>query len=77
MWTAFARTLYERLNARCASDVIDDEYRLIKPLLASAKRDGRRQATDLREVPDAILDLIRTGCPWDILPEEFPPKSAV
>jgi putative transposase len=77
MWTAFARTHYERLNARYANDVNDDEYGLIKPLLAPAKRDGRRQATDLREVLNAILDLIRTGCPWDMLPEELPPESAV
>ena len=29
MWTAFARTHYERLNARYASDVTDDEYGLM------------------------------------------------
>ena len=77
MWTAFARTHYERLNARYASDVTDDEYGLIEPLLPPAKRGGRRRSTDLREVLNAILYLIRTGCPWDMLPKEFPPKSTV
>ena len=66
-----------RLNARYASDVTDDEYGLIKPLLPPAKRDGRRRATDLREVLNAILYLIRTGCPWNMLPKGFPPKSTV
>ena len=61
---------YERLNARYASDVIGDEYRLIEPLLLPARRGGRRRTTDLREVSNAILYLIRTGCPWDMLPKE-------
>ena len=55
MWTAFARTHYERLNARYASDVTDDEYGLIEPLLPPARRGGRRRTTDLREVLNAIL----------------------
>ena len=29
MWTAFARSQYERLNDRYASDVTDDEFGLI------------------------------------------------
>ena len=70
MWTAFARTHCERLNARYASDVTDDEYGLIEPLLPPAKRGGRQRSTDLREVLNAILYLIRTGCPWDMLPKE-------
>src|SRR5687768_3769188 len=32
---------------------------------------------DLREVLDAILHLLRTGCPWRLLPKGFPPKSTV
>jgi transposase len=32
---------------------------------------------DLREVLDAIFYLLRTGCPWRLLPKEFPPKSTV
>ena len=71
MWTAFARTHYERLNARYASDVIDDEYGLIEPLLPAARCGGRRRTTDLREVLNAILYLVRTGCPWDMLPSEL------
>ena len=32
---------------------------------------------DLREVLNAILYLLRTGCPWDLLPKELPAKSTV
>ena len=74
MWTAFARTHYERLNTRYSSDVTDDAYGLIEPLLPPAKRGGRRRTTDLREVLNAILYLVRTGY---MLPKDFPPKSTV
>ena len=40
MWTAFARTHYERLNYHYASHVTDNEYWLIEPLLPPAKRCG-------------------------------------
>jgi len=42
-----------------------------------AKRGGRRRTTDLREVLNAILYLLRTGCQWRTLPRDFPPKSTV
>jgi len=77
MWTAFARSQYERLNDRYASDVTDEEFSLIEPLLPSAKRGGRQRTTDLREVLNAILYLVRTGCQWRMLPKEFPPRSTV
>lgn len=77
MWTAFARSQYERLNERYASDVTDEEFGLIEPLLRPAHRGGRRRTTDLREVLNAILYLVRTGCQWRMLPREFPPRSTV
>lgn len=77
MWTVFARSQYERSNQRYASDVTDDEYGLIEPLLPPAKRGGRKRTTDLREVLNAILYLVRTGCQWRMLPKEFPPRSTV
>ena len=77
MWTAFARSHYERVNTYYAGDVTDDEYGLIERSLPSARRGRRPRTTDLREVLNAILHLIRTGCPWDMLPKELPPKSTV
>src|SRR5919112_1541427 len=38
---------------------------------------GRPREVDLREGLDAILYLLRTGCPWRLLPRDFPPKSTV
>ena len=77
MWTASARHQYRRSAARYATDVTDEEFALIEPLLPAAKRGGRRRTTLLREVLNALLYLLRTGCPWRMLPREFPPKSTV
>jgi len=77
MWTASARHQYRRSGRRYATDVTDEEFALIEPLLPAAKRGGRGRKTLLREVLNALLYLLRTGCPWHMLPSEFPPKSTV
>ena len=77
MWTASARHHYRRSGGRYATDVTDAEFARIEPLLPAAKRGGRRRTTLLREVLNALLYLLRTGCPWRMLPREFPPKSTV
>ena len=38
---------------------------------------GRPRTTDLREVLNAILYVLRTGCAWDLLPHDFPPPGTV
>ena len=77
MWTASARYQYRRADGRYASDVTDAEFALIEPLLPAPKRAGRPRTTMLREVVNAILYLLRSGCPWRMLPKDFPPKSTV
>jgi transposase len=62
---------------RYPSDVTDAEWALIAPLLPPAKRGGRRRSVDLREVVQALLYLLETGCQWRHLPKDFPPKSTV
>jgi transposase len=77
MWTASARHKYRRSGLRYATDVTDAEFALIEPLLPAARCGGRRRTTRLREVLNALLYLLRTGCPWRMLPSEFPPRSTV
>ena len=77
MWTASARHQYRRSGGRDATDVSDAEFALIEPLLPRAKHGGRRRTTVLREVLNALLYLLRTGCPWRMLPRGFPPRSTV
>lgn len=59
------------------TDLTDDQWRIVKPLLPSAKTGGRPREVDLREVFNSILYLNRTGCQWDMLPHDLLPKSTV
>src|SRR5687768_1364612 len=58
------------------SDVTDAQWKLIGPLIP-VYPGGRPRTTDLRDVVDAVLYLLRTGCQWRYLPVDFPPKSTV
>jgi putative transposase len=55
-------------------DVANEQWALIEPLI-SVYPGGRPRKTDIREVLDAILYILRTGCQWRYLPADFPPKS--
>jgi putative transposase len=59
------------------TDLSDEQWKLIEQLLPPAKPGGRPRKTDLREVFNALLYLNRTGCPWRLLPHEFPPWRTV
>lgn len=76
-WTDSARRHYARPAQRYATDLTDAEFALVAPHLPAPRRLGRPPTTDLREVVNAILYLLRTGCPWHLLPKQFPPKSTV
>src|SRR5215468_332596 len=58
------------------SDVTDAQWALIEPLLP-VYPGGRPRKTDPRDVVDAVLYVLRTGCQWRYLPKDFPPKSTV
>lgn len=58
------------------SDITDAQWRLIEPHIP-VYPGGRPRTTDPRDVVDAILYVLRTGCQWRYLPKDFPPKSTV
>jgi putative transposase len=62
---------------RYPSDLTNQEWVLLQPLLPRAKSGGRPRKTDLREVINATTYLLRTGCAWRMLPHEFPPWQTV
>ena len=76
-WTETTRPQYERDCSRYASDMTDAEWALISPHLPTAKDLGRPRTTDLREVVNALLYMVSTGCQWRMLPKDFPPFSTV
>jgi len=78
MWTKKHRETYVRVGGRYPSDMTDEEWAVIEPLIPAAKPGGRPRKTDMRAAINAILYLLRTGCPWRYLPRDgFPPRSTV
>ena len=59
------------------SDITDAQWALIEPHILSVRPGGRPRKTDVRDVLDALLDILRTGCQWRYPPSDFPPKSTV
>ena len=59
------------------SDLTDEQWSRIEPLIPPAKPGGRPRSVDLREVLDAVLYLSRTGCSWRQLAHDFPPWGTV
>jgi putative transposase len=54
------------------TDVTDGQWRLIEPWIPPPKWGGRPREVDVREVVNAIVYVVRTGCSWRQLPHEFP-----
>jgi transposase len=55
----------------------DEEWAVVEPLIAPAKRGGRKRGVNVREILNAIFYVLWTGCQWKALPKDFPPKSTV
>ena len=76
-WTETTREQYRRDGLRYASDMKDEEWALIKPLMPPPNRRGRPRGTDLRLIVNAIVYIAATGCQWRALPKDFPPYTSV
>jgi transposase len=64
------RARYERKGLRYESDLTDEEYALIEPLLPPERSISRRSLIN------GILYVLTTGCQWRQLPKDFPPPTA-
>lgn len=60
---------------RYPSDLSDEQWQAVESLLT--KTMGRPPTADRREVVNAILYLVRTGCQWRYLPDSFPNWATV
>ena len=58
------------------SDLTDGQWALVEPLIP-VYPGGRPRKTRMRDVLDAVLYVLHTGCQWRFLPTDFPPKSTV
>jgi putative transposase len=59
------------------SDLTDEQWHVLEPMIPPEKHGGRHREVDVREIINAILYVLRTGCPWRHLPHDFPPWGTV
>jgi putative transposase len=59
------------------TDLSDAEFRHIEPHLPAANRRGPPKTHAPREILNAVFYVLKSGCPWRLVPREFPPWRSV
>src|ERR1051326_3762550 len=59
------------------SDLSDQEWTLLAPLIPAAKPGGRPRSVEMRHILNGLFYVLRTGCPWRYLPREYGPWPTV
>ena len=77
MWTHENRRRYDRSTLRYPSDLTDEEWALIAPVIPPAKRGGGKRTVSIREVVNGLMYVLSTGCQWRAIPKDLPPRSTV
>ena len=77
MWTPQNRKRYDRSRLRYPSDLTDEEWAHVVPVIPPAKPGGNKRTVDVREVMNGVMYVLSTGCQWRALPKDLPPKSTV
>ena len=77
MWKPEHRQAANRSGLRYPSDLTDEEWAHVEPLIPPAKRGGAKRTVDLREAVNGLLYVLSTGCQWRAIPKNLPPKSTV
>ena len=77
MWTSRNRGRYDRGKLRYPSDLTDEEWAVIEPLLPPGKRGGGKRKVIMREVVNGLIYILSTGCQWRAIPKDLPPKSTI
>lgn len=77
MWTLENRRRYNRDQLRYPSDVTEEEWAEIAPLIPPARRGGRKRSVDMRAVFNGLLYVLSTGCQWRAIPKDLPPRSTI
>mgnify|MGYP004724089033 CR=1 FL=1 len=65
-----------RKTKRYPSDLTDEEWGQIAPLMPPASPRGRKRSVDFWEIPNALRYLVHSGCGWEMLPVHFRPLAA-
>ena len=60
-----------------STDLSDAEWACLEEHLPSPENDGRPRVHSLREILNAIFYVVKSGCPWRLLPHDFPPWKTI
>jgi transposase len=77
MWTVENRARYNRDHLRYPSDLTDEEWALVEPLIPPGKPGGGKRRVKVREVVNGLMYVLSTGCQWRAIPKDLPPRSTV
>ena len=77
MWTKENRVRYDRSGLRYESDLTDEEWAEIAPLIPPAKPGGNKRTVELREVVNGLMYILSTGCQWRAIPKDLAARSTI
>jgi len=77
MWRNENRGRYDRDRLRYPSDLTDEEWAQVEPLIPPARRGGAKRTVRVREVVNGLMSILSTGCQWRAIPKDLPPRSTV
>jgi transposase len=77
MWTSKNRGRYDRSKLRYPSDLTDEEWDLVEPLIPPGRSGGGKRTVIMREVVNGLMYILSTGCQWRAVPKDLPPKSTI
>jgi transposase len=52
-------------------------WAIVEPIIPPAKHGGRKRTIDVREILNGIFYVLSTGCQWQAVPKDLPPKRTV
>jgi transposase len=67
VWTKQNRGRYDRRGQRYPSDLTNEEWAILEPLLPVRKGSGGQRMYSLREIMNGIGYVLRYGIPWDAM----------
>ena len=77
MWTHENRRRYDRSGLRYESDLTEDEWAEVAPLIPPAKRGGNKRTVDMHEVVNGLMYILSTGCQWRAIPKDLAARSTI
>jgi putative transposase len=60
-----------------STDLNDAEWEILEPHIGASNIRGRPRIHSPREILNAVFYLLKSGCPWRLLPRDFPPWETV